>query len=235
MVAKFPEIDDDTRNTLIIGGGVIGLVLLSMYLRKRSKNKKLKYSAPKVPKISKAKMKKLIECIKYVDPPNGWTKKWEKNVTPKMVKAFEAGDWISSIPSLGLSKLAKKKAMPNLERLEDEQLEEIFDRTGEIVGKLVTVFGIWKSNDFDVEKTVSNINEFEKGDIAEDDLIRFEVDWDKVNWQKLVISGIFFADDIAGIAGSVAIAPVIIALATDIPAAIILMQEMDKAIKVKKD
>jgi hypothetical protein len=127
----------------------------------------------------------------------------------KMIKALIiAGGVMSPVILAGLvtKKVAGMK-YKGIGALDRKSIGFIRDVTRDLVGRVITLAGVFLANDRDPGRTVGAVKSVFFSAVSRPEI---DIDWDKVDENKLLQAALFFADDTANVAtagGTVAASP----------------------------
>lgn len=185
------------------------------------KKKKVRKLRVRKDKIGKEDFKKMFEKIKGFPSPKSWDKYYDTEIWPKMKKIIKgliiAGGVLSPViaGAIAVNVIAEKKKFKGLASLDDKGIEIVRKLTEEIMGRVITLAGIFLANDRDIGKMLKT--DYFSAPTGEGDVLfnavdapTIDVDWDKVDEKKLFQAAMFFADDSANAAtagGTVAASP----------------------------
>ena len=164
--------------------------------------------------LSKDKAMKLMEHAKGVPKPKGWDSFYNADLKPRMTKAMKAltvvGAVVSPVALAGLAGtkaaglLAKSKRVPGRRRfnkfagMDTKAISKINGITKEVMGRAITIMKIYMANDKDLDKTLADVKA--KNYHATDSKVpKLNIDWDRVDEDKLFAAAMFIADDTANI------------------------------------
>lgn len=154
-------------------------------------------------KITKDQAKELLDHITKFPKPAGWDKYYGTKISPKLRKVMKATSvvganinpmaWAITIPATFIASRSKK-----FKELGSKAYSKLDKLVKEVMGRAVTLVGIYIQNDSDFKKTLDVIKSahYSADDKYEAGLPTVEIDWSKVDASKLFQAALMFADDL---------------------------------------
>jgi hypothetical protein len=152
------------------------------------------------------------KSLKSLPVPDGWVDYYNEKIWPRMRKMIKAliiaGGVMSPVILAGLvtKKVAGMK-YKGIGALDRKSIGFIRDVTRDLVGRVITLAGVFLANDRDPGRTVGAVKSVFFSAVSRPEI---DIDWDKVDENKLLQAALFFADDTANVAtagGTVAASP----------------------------